>query len=264
MNDLQGTEAMEHPRIDEERILDRYLAGRLDPQEEALFEEHLFECGECLEGAQAGEQLRRGLQQVAAEDAVPMPVAPGALAWLRGRSPTHLASLLVLALWIVGMPVLVLRQQAELGRLEGENARLISEGAETPSAGGRALVEPLANLAVVSLGVSRDAGDAVEIRPNPESDALLLSLELPVVEAAEYRVFIHDTAGETLWSSGELVPTLYDTLLVALPPSFLPPGEYRIEVRRAPAGSSESAGGMTFRVLAPTSDPSAGIPARDE
>ncbi len=62
-------EAMDHPRIDDERILDRYLSGRLSEADEALFEEHLFACSGCLEEAEAGEALRRGLQAVAAEDA---------------------------------------------------------------------------------------------------------------------------------------------------------------------------------------------------
>ncbi|MDY7093556.1 MAG: anti-sigma factor [Acidobacteriota bacterium] len=264
MSDPRQPKAMDHPRIDDEHVLDRYLAGRLAPEDEALFEEHLFECGECLEAVQAGEELRRGLQQVAAEDGTPnaapegLPRAlesateTGALAWLRSRRPPQLMGLLAVALALVVMPVLLLRQGAELDRLEQENARLTAAGGGQSEPGVWTLAEPLANLAVVSLGVSRDAGGTVEIRPDPQSDALLLSLELPAVDAAHYRVDLRDTAGETLWSSGELEPTLYDTLLVALPPSFLPPGEYRIEIHRAPSESSAPAAEMAFRVLAPS------------
>ncbi|MEO1085859.1 MAG: zf-HC2 domain-containing protein, partial [Acidobacteriota bacterium] len=70
--------AMDHPQIDTEHVIDRYLAGRLPPEEEARFEEHLFACTECLEQVEAGEALRRGLQTAAAEDGVraAAPVGP--------------------------------------------------------------------------------------------------------------------------------------------------------------------------------------------
>lgn len=264
MSDSRQPETMDHPRIDDEHVLDRYLAGRLAPEDEALFEEHLFACGECLAAVQAGEELRRGLQQVAAEDGVPDAAPEGlpsalesavdgdALAWWRSRSPQQLAGLLAVALALVVLPVLLLRQGAELDQLQEQVAQLRAAGGGQSGLAGRPLAEPLAHLAVVSLGVSRDAGGTVEIRPDPESDALLLSLELPAVEATEYRVSIRHAAGEPLWSSEELEPTLYDTLLVALPPGFLPPGEYRIEVRGAQSGEAEPAGAMTLRVLAPS------------
>jgi hypothetical protein len=103
---------------------------------------------------------------------------------------------------------------------------------------------------VVSLGVVRDASDAVEIRPDRGKAAVLLSLELPVVSAARYRVTLRNAAGEVLWRGEDLEPNLYDTLLVALPSSYLAPGSYQITVEAPSAAGAEPVGEMEFRVLA--------------
>ncbi len=231
-------DVMEHPRIDEERIVDRYLAGRLAPDAEAAFEEHLFECADCLEKVQWGDELRRGLQAVAAEDAAGATVSLGMLAWLRGRQ-AQILGLAALAMLLVVPSATVLWQKAELDRLRGLVAR------------GTGLTEPTGAFAVVSLGMVRDGGgEMAEIRPDPGKEAVLLSLELQTVEAARYRVTLSDAAGEILWTGDDLEPNLYDTLLVALPSSFLAPGSYRITVEGLPAAGAEPAGEMEFRVLA--------------
>lgn len=229
---------MNHPRIDDEKIVDRYLAGRLPPEDEALFEEHLFACADCLGEVEAGEELRRGLRAVAAEDAARVTVSLGLLAWLRSRRPAQLAGL---ALAVVLLPAVVLWQQAELGRAR--------EAARQAAAAGARLAEPMSDFLVVSLGVVRDAGGVAEIRPDPGKAAVLLSLELPAVEAARYRVTLRGADGRVLWTGEDLEPNLYDTLLVALPSSFLAPGSHRITVEGVSAAGGEPVGEIEFRVL---------------
>ena len=72
-----GESTMDHPRIEAEGIVDRYLAGRLSDEDEADFEEHLFACSACLAEVETGEQMRRGLREVAAEDTARAVVAAG-------------------------------------------------------------------------------------------------------------------------------------------------------------------------------------------
>ncbi len=235
---MHNDQAMGHPRIDAERIVDRYLAGRLPPEDEALFEEHLFACAACLEEVEAGEELRRGVGAVAAEDAARATAALGVVAWLRSRRPAQRAGLAALALALVLLPAVVLWQRAELSRLRAGQ-----------QVAGPGLTAPVGDFMVVSLGVVRDASDEVSIRPDPETKAVLLSLELPAVAAARYRVTLADAAGRVLWTGDDLEPNLYDTLLVALPPSFLPAGSYRITVEGLSASGAEPAGEMAFRVL---------------
>jgi hypothetical protein len=232
---------MEHPRIDDEQIIDRYLAAQLGPEDEALFEEHLFACAGCLEQVQWGEELRRGLRAVAAEEAARASVAVGLMAWLRGRRPGQLAGLAGLALALVLLPALLLWQQGELSRLRQAGGQVA-----TGSAG---FVGPVSDFLVVSLGVVRDAGDAVEIRPEPGKEAVLLSLELPVATFPRYRATLRNTAGKVLWQGEDLEPSLYDTLLVALPSSYLAPGGYRITVEGLSAAGAEPVGEIRFRIF---------------
>lgn len=250
---------MDHPRIDEERILDRYLVGRLSAEEEALFEEHLFECADCLEKARWGEELRRGLHEVAAQEAIQEATQAaaratawvGLLAWLRRRParPARLArlgGLALLGLALVGalvvLPALVLRQQVEL--------RQLREAAGKPPAANGGLTRPVGDFLVVSLGVVRGASSReVELRPDPTKAAVLLSIELATVDAGHYRVTLSDEADHVLWRGENLEPNLYDTLLIALPSSFLAPGRYRITVEGLTADGSEPAGEVRLRVL---------------
>ncbi|MEM7354833.1 MAG: zf-HC2 domain-containing protein [Acidobacteriota bacterium] len=238
---------MNHPRIDDEHIVDRYLARRLAPPDEASFEEHLFECADCLEKVQWGDELRRGLRTVATEDATRASVAQGLaaigwLAWLRNRRPGQLAGLISLALALVLLPAFILRQQAEL-RQARANAR------QALTAGGGQL-EPMADLLVISLGVVRDAQEAAEIRLDPAKRAIALSLELPAVDAPHYRVILRDASDTELWRGDGLEPSLYDTLLVIVPTGFLAPGSYSITVESPAATGSELAGQLELRVLA--------------
>lgn len=236
---------MEHPQIDDEKVIDRYLAGLLGAEEEASFEEHLFACADCLEQVQWGEELRRGVRAVAAEEVARVAVSRGLLslglvAWLRSRRPGQLAGLAGLALALVVLPVVVLRQQTELSRLRS--------AVSSPASAG--LTQPMGDLAVVSLGRVRGTGDeVVEIRPEPRKEAVVLSLELPMTVAPRYRVTLRDGGGEVRWRGEGLEPNLYGTLLIVVPSAFLAPGSYRITLEGLSAAGTEPAGEMEFRVL---------------
>jgi len=239
---------LEHPRVDDEKIVDRYLAGRLSPEDEARFEEHLFACADCLEQVEWGDALRRGLRAVAAEDAARTSVARGLaslglVAWLRSRGPAQRLALAGLAVAMAVLPAAFWWQRAELSRLREAPQHIAA------SSGAGGLAGPMGDFQVISLGVVRGASDTVEIRPDPTKQAALLSLELPAVTAAQYRVTLLDAAGEIRWRGDDLEPNLYETLLIALPSSFLKPGSYRITIEGRTATGAEPAGEVAFRVV---------------
>ncbi len=227
---------MEHPRIDDNKIIDHYLVGQLSPDDEAAFEEHLFECTDCLEKVQWGEELRRGLRTVATEDTARATVALGWMAWLRQLGSARRAGLASLALLVTLLPAVVLWQQVELAQLRSR------------AAGSSALTEPIGDLAVLSMGVVRDA-EPVEVRVDPEKAAVLLSLELPRVDADRYRVTLVDVDGSVQWRGDDLEPSLYDTLMVILPSTYLVPGSYRITIEAMSSAGASSAGELEFRVV---------------
>lgn len=205
--------AMEHPQIDDEHVIDRYLAGRLSDAEEQRFEEHLFVCSSCLEQVEAGDEMRRGLRDVAAEEGIRAATALGLWAGLRRRPGSQLAALAALVAVFVTLPAVIWWQQLELSRLR--------------ATGG--FSAPTAEVQLASLGVTR-AEELPELRPDPSKNALVLSLELPPGPAARYSVTLLDATGATLWQAHELTPNLYDSLMVVLPSGFLSPGTYRFRV----------------------------------
>lgn len=227
---------MEHPRIDDDKIIDHYLVGQLAPEDEAAFEEHLFECSDCLEKVQWGEELRRGLRTVATEDITRATVAFSWMAWLRQLGSSQRAGLASLGLVVALLPVALLWQQAELTR------------ARSAAGGGAELSAPIGDLSVVSMGVVRDA-EIVEIRLDPAKQAVLLSLELPTVDASRYHVTLRDAAGSVRWRGDDLEPNLYDTLMVVLPSTYLTPGSYRLAIEALPASGVGSPAEIEFRVL---------------
>jgi anti-sigma factor RsiW len=60
---------MEHSYIEDHRIADRYLSGKLSIEERMRFEEHFVDCPECLDRLQTIDDFRAGLRAVAAEEA---------------------------------------------------------------------------------------------------------------------------------------------------------------------------------------------------
>ncbi|MEM1177426.1 MAG: hypothetical protein AAGM22_03710 [Acidobacteriota bacterium] len=238
---------MDDPDFDESRAIDRYLTGRLSADEEAGFEARLFSEPSLLERVEAAAALRDGLREVAASESPEMRVGPytspvataGATSGTRfgwGATPTvALAASLLVA---VTLGVVVLRQSAELDRLRG---------ATDPS--GPAAARPFADFQVISLGVVRGDGDAPASRVSaPEGQALLLSLELPRVDADRYRVTVLSAKGEALWTGDDLSPTLYDSLMVAMPPDFLTSGSYRLEVVALTPDGPEPAGHFRLEI----------------
>ena len=58
---------MEHPRIDDDLVAERYVVGRLGPAETAAFEEHFFDCARCLETVEHVRRFRDDLRSIADE-----------------------------------------------------------------------------------------------------------------------------------------------------------------------------------------------------
>ncbi|MEM8932795.1 MAG: zf-HC2 domain-containing protein [Acidobacteriota bacterium] len=223
-------DVLDHPRIDDEHVIDRYLAGRLPAEMEARFEEHLFGCGSCLAAVEAGEHLRRGLREVAAEAAAPP--TSGLVAWWP-RRPASRRPLLALAASLVLLVPLAMMWRA---------------GDTTSTAPPTRLAEPLGGVPVIALGPVREAAAPTPIRVDRTMEMLLLSLELPAVTAATYRVTLVDGAGSEIWRGSGLEPNLYDALAVVVPADYLAPGIYRAMVD-AEAPERDEAVQMTFRIL---------------
>ena len=56
---------LDHATIEEEQIAERYVMGKLPPDEATLFEEHYLSCPECLDRLELAESMERGFKRAA-------------------------------------------------------------------------------------------------------------------------------------------------------------------------------------------------------
>ncbi len=111
---------MNHVDIEEQQIAERYVRGKLAPEEAALFEEHYLSCQECLDRLDLAESMERGFKRAAGQDAAQLATVKqlAVVAWLTrlGRS-RQMAALMMIVFVVAILPGLfALRQVRERGR----------------------------------------------------------------------------------------------------------------------------------------------------
>ena len=274
---------MDHEQIAEQNVVERYVLGRLTPEEEERFEEHLLECQDCRRRVEWEEDLQNSLHAVAAEDAAARVavVRVGLLAWLaRHRAVAGLlaaAVLVLLALPILGIRGLLREQdrlKGELAQLQSAAARPRPQPAPTPAPSdperGRVeaelrterdarsrlaeqlarLTQPQVNTAIFSLGLVR-GGDSppnrIALRRDPEW--IVLAVELPAQEAPSYRATLATAAGRTVWKGEGLKAGADGTVAIALYSTLLAPGSYKLRLEAVDAkGHGAPAGEIPLQV----------------
>lgn len=280
---------MDHEQIEEENVVERYILGRLGPEEEALFEEHLLECQDCRQRVSWEDDFRTSLQGVAAEEAARAVARAGVLAWLGRRSALRNGLLAAAALLLMALPAAwLLRERArlngEIARLQATLARPVEKPSATPappsSDGDSAeradlaeklaeelraeqeaksklaeqlarLTRPQVNVPIFTLGFVRgeDAANRVETGSTPEW--IVLAVELPAEEAPSYRATLTDAAGKTLWQGAGLRPTAEGTVTISLYSEILKPGPHRLRLEAVDAGGRASPAGEIPFVVSP-------------
>jgi multidrug efflux pump subunit AcrA (membrane-fusion protein) len=138
--DWEGWAEMDHDYIEQNHIADRYVMGKLPPEEADRFEEHYLSCQACVDRLERAEALQGGLKRAAAEDAVRLAAVrrAGLFAALAGsrRLGFGLAALCAVLL----LPsLLAYREAGRLGRqLDRANAELAerARGIQRSAAGG--------------------------------------------------------------------------------------------------------------------------------
>ncbi len=219
---------MEHRLIAEELWIERYVAGRLSPREEARFEDHYLDCQPCLEAVKANEALVRGLRQVAAEESLGLAIAASAVRrqWLRRSLPW--AALLACAI------------AASLFLLPGLRT-------PTPAPGPRVTEQAQINTAILSLSPLRgeiaagaqNTAHRLTLANKPEWVVLSLSLDgLDQESALPEGYSLHlKRAGKSLWQDKGLLPDHRGELVLSLHSSLLTPGDYLLEVLSGQEGA---------------------------
>lgn len=272
---------MEHEQIAEHNVVERYVLGRLTPEEEERFEEHLLECPECRLQVEREDDFQDSLHTVAAEEAVRATVRVGVISWLsRRRGWLLVAALLLLAVF----PLWLLRErsrlQGEIGQLQAalasppaapapapaapsapagdpaEKAKLRAELTAQQDANSRLseqlarLSRPQVNIPIFTLGLVRgEEGTANRVVLGRQPQWIVLSVELPPETAKSYRATLTAAAGKTLWEVGGLIPNADGTVTLSLDSGKLEPGPHRLRLTAVDAqGRTSPAGEIPFEV----------------
>lgn len=275
---LDSGGAVDHAEIDAGQVAERYLAGKLPPEEAAKFEEHSLSCAECLDRLEAAEALGRSLRAVAAEEVAARVVQATWLArTARSRwAPWALGLLFIAALlpsfyWArererLNAELAALRSTGEVGRPHPPEPSLPTNleemaalrerlaAAERSTEGERQERERLArelaqaqgprtHVTVVSLSPERSApapgaAPATRLTITAATEWIVLSLELAAAEHPSYRATLLGPSGTEIWNGSGLAPDAEGTLHLALPARLLPNGDVLLRIE----GSSTEAG----------------------
>ncbi|HEV7517287.1 MAG TPA: zf-HC2 domain-containing protein [Thermoanaerobaculia bacterium] len=276
---------MDHTDIEERQVVDRYVMGKLPPEEAERFEEHYLSCPECLDRLALAESLERGFKRAAGEDAARLAATRqlALVAWLHRLGRSRQAAALSLALLaVLALPGgLAYRTIGERGReLAATRAALAEErtaaGSRTSAEAARlragldreraararaveqlaAALKPQANVPILFLNAERGGGGGGEptfrlhLPAGVGSAVFALTIDPP--HHPTYRAVLRDARGREVWSGAGLRLNEQESLSLSLPATLLAPGDYTLAVEGlAHGGRPAPAGRFTFRVLPP-------------
>jgi len=255
---------MDHSTIDGGNTAERYVTGRLPPEEAAEFEEHYLDCPPCIARVEAAERLQRGLRRLAEEAAVQGPRVRRASRWSRSpRLALAAAAMLAVAL---APAVLELRQirrlrsdlaetrgalaQAKVekgsaasiqGQLEQTRRDLAAE-AEKREALAREVAasrQPQTNLPFLPLTPVRGGSSGGPVRTltlPKEPGWVALWAEPGDTGYPAYRATLSNEGGTVVFQASRLALNDLGALLITVHSASLAPGAYRLEVEGLPHG----------------------------
>ncbi len=200
---------MNHREIEERSIPDRYVRGRLEPEERELFEEHMLDCETCQEEVEVTQSFRAALVRAASDDTARVVVGSALGGWL-ARHRLALVGAAVAAL--LPALLLVLRNHD----LEQDIERLSKPHVSVPS---------------VLLTIARGPEETPVVVTPPNRSAAWWALEVGVSDrAAAYSTRLLDAADRNLWRADDVLADRSGRLVLTFPAGFLTAGDYRLVV----------------------------------
>jgi len=249
---------MDHQAIDAGNVAERYVTGRLSPEEAAGFEEHYLDCPSCIARVEAAERLERGLRRLAEEAA-----AGGSRSSWGSRPPqwAALAAAAVLALTLGPAWLLELREarrlRSDLAQAKGETGaaqRLTTVEGELQKTR-RDLAAEAQRRAALAREMAADRTPQTDIPIVPltpirggASGGPVRTLKLPAkpgwvafwVEPGDtsypaYRATLRTAGGAVVFAAPRLALNDLGALLLTVHSTSLAPGAHRLDLDGLPA-----------------------------
>ncbi|HEU4386173.1 MAG TPA: zf-HC2 domain-containing protein [Blastocatellia bacterium] len=258
---------MTHEKILQQDTIERYVRGRLSPDERQEFQEHFFTCDECFEQVQATERFVAGLRDSAATGVLAQ--APervgraqyaGWFTWFRPAFILAAAASIFLAFgaaWLLfrSMP----EMRAELARerrlreetdranranIEDAESRLETERQErarleaelkrrAPANSNTTIAEVQPNIPLAMLQASR-AAEATALTVPVSAGRLVLWIEIEESNPSRrFRLEVLNSHGQSVQTVDGLTKNEYGALAVSLPASIFQPGIYTVRLNGA-------------------------------
>jgi hypothetical protein len=264
---------MDHSTIDAGNVAERYVTGRISPEDAASFEEHYLDCPACIARVESAERLQRGLRRLAEEAAVRAPGTSSSFRWSRSpRLALAAAAVLAVALvpaWLEHREVQSLHTDLAQAKVEkGAADRLTATQGQLQQAQRdlAAVVEkqealsrevakdrqPQSNLPILALTQVRGgaAGGPVRTLTLPKEPGwVALWVEPGDADYPAYRATLAKDGGAVVVQASGLKLNDLGALLITVHSTSLSPGAYRLEVEGLPrTGAPVSVGRFAVRV----------------
>jgi hypothetical protein len=238
---------MEHSRIEEHNLIDRYVRGTMPAAERAEFEDHFVDCVGCQEQIEIAKSLRQAVRESIAETAGEWSGNDQVLERQRPGSGWRWAALaasasLVLAL-AAGIVFLLQRQRART-ELAGARSELMQQ---SENARLSLNLPPV----VFGLSLSREAAEPRDIALPGEPRWIVFLAEIDASRYSRYRASVIGSRGEEIWKQDGIQPNSPDSIGVAIPSGALHPGTYTLALSGAqPDGSFIAVARFPLRLIA--------------
>jgi hypothetical protein len=200
---------MDHLRIEEHNLIDRYVRGTMPAAERAEFEDHFVDCAECQEQIEVAKSLRQAIRESATEQA-----GRRELQW-SGWRWAAIAACAGLVIAVTASAVLLLQRDRALSELA--SARLSQERAP----------------AVFGLSLSRDAAETRDITIPIDPRWMIFLVDIDATQYRRYRAVVIGSRSEEIWMQDGIQPNSPDSISVAIPPGMLHPGTFTLTVSGA-------------------------------
>jgi hypothetical protein len=213
---------MDHSRIEEHNLIDRYVRGTLPADESVEFEEHFVDCAACQEQIEVAKSLRLAVRESAAETR-----ADSGWRW------TAIAACACLGIALAASSMFLFQRQSAKSELASLRSNL-----DRPPA-------------VFGLSLSRDASEPRSITIPGEPRWMVFLAEIDATRYSRYRAAVVGSRAEEIWRKDGIEANSPDSISVAIPSGALRPGTFTLVVSGAqPDGSFITVASFPLRLAA--------------